>query len=310
LPIEGRLGFSYFKGEVVMRKLYFLVFFLTLALYVGVGQSRATESDLCNATLIEKDWKLTGDGLLTYDSDTNFEWIDMTVTRNMSVNYVSSQLSTGGLFEGFRYATNAEVTELFLSLGGHVGGYTSQNYVPVTIMQNCFGITHTSGDNFIRTGGFTGDAHPTLTYANYIFQFNSHPLDSLGEFRDFTINDRAIGTPTWGNFLLRSANPVPEPSVDAILAFFDKSVDAGTIYGRGRKPCLADHRLRSLREMLETAKCLLEADEMKAACNMLKSAFNHCDSEPKPKDSVEGDAVPEFADKILELMEENECELF
>jgi len=96
-------------------------------------------------------------------------------------------------------------------------------------------------------------------------------------------------------------------SIDTILTFFDDSVAAGTIYGRGKKPCLADYRLRSMRELLKTSRCLLDADEIKAACNILKKAFKHCNGEPGPKDSVEGEAVPELSDRILELLEYLEC---
>ncbi len=43
--------------------------------------------------------------------------------------------------------------------------------------------------------------------------------------------------------------PIPDvPSIDAILDFFDEFVDAGTIYGRGKIPCLANSRLWIMRQ--------------------------------------------------------------
>jgi hypothetical protein len=41
---------------------------------------------------------------------------------------------------------------------------------------------------------------------------------------------------------------------------------------------------------------------------MLDAAFKNCDSEPKPTDSVDGEAVPELADMLLDLMENLGCE--
>ena len=68
-----------------------------------------------SAALISGDWMSTGDNLITHDTETGLEWLDLTETKKMNYNYISSQLGSGGEFEGFRYATKNEMDSLFLA---------------------------------------------------------------------------------------------------------------------------------------------------------------------------------------------------
>jgi hypothetical protein len=58
-----------------------------------------------------------GGGSLTVDTETSLAWLDLTLSVNMSLNEVSAELGPGGDFEGFRYATQAEVAQLFQHAG-------------------------------------------------------------------------------------------------------------------------------------------------------------------------------------------------
>jgi hypothetical protein len=76
-------------------------------------------SSQSQAMLIEMDLYSGGDHLLTLDTDTNLQWLDLSVTKNLSYNTVSALIG-GALFpefsypdlDEFRYATMDEVTEL------------------------------------------------------------------------------------------------------------------------------------------------------------------------------------------------------
>lgn len=63
--------------------------------------------------LVSIDWKTTGDNLITRDSVSGLDWLDLTETNLMSYGQVSAQLDIGGQFEGYRYATNSEVIALW-----------------------------------------------------------------------------------------------------------------------------------------------------------------------------------------------------
>jgi uncharacterized repeat protein (TIGR01451 family) len=85
----------------------FSVMLLTLLLWVEMGR----------AELVSISWQTGGDNLITRDTMTGLDWLDLTQTANRSYNDVSSQLGAGGQFAGFRYATQAEVTALFSKFG-------------------------------------------------------------------------------------------------------------------------------------------------------------------------------------------------
>jgi hypothetical protein len=54
---------------------------------------------------------------LTRDTSTGLDWLDTTLSANLSYNQVSSQFGPGGLFEGFRYATLAEIAVFWSNAG-------------------------------------------------------------------------------------------------------------------------------------------------------------------------------------------------
>ena len=63
------------------------------------------------AVLAEHTWNTPGD--LTFDDETLLEWLDWTVTTDLSYDDVSAQLGAGGAYAGFRYATGDEILTLF-----------------------------------------------------------------------------------------------------------------------------------------------------------------------------------------------------
>jgi MSHA biogenesis protein MshQ len=82
-----------------------------------------------SAALTSADWKSVGDDLLTID-DSGLQWLDLSETVGLSYNAVAAQLVAGGEFEGFRYATVAEVEGLWNSAGGDdafYNGWSAEN---------------------------------------------------------------------------------------------------------------------------------------------------------------------------------------
>lgn len=69
------------------------------------------------ADLIEADWLVAGDGLITQDTESGLEWLDLTQTLDRSYNDVLSELGSDGEFDGFRHASKGE-WEALLSHAG------------------------------------------------------------------------------------------------------------------------------------------------------------------------------------------------
>ncbi len=84
------------------------------------------------AVLIETDLYSEGDGLLTYDSVTGLEWMDMTETYWLFGHQVIANLSEGGIWEDFFHASISDVSEFYTNAGIPVlGGVTQSNYESV-----------------------------------------------------------------------------------------------------------------------------------------------------------------------------------
>jgi hypothetical protein len=111
------------QGRVTMRAFNrFLVFSALVCSASNVG-----------AALVQRDFSMSGDNLVTFDSTSNLEWLDVSVTVGMSYQAVlgSSYVTT----YGFRYATGAELIALYDHAGGD-GSY----YVPRTPDGNVNGV--------------------------------------------------------------------------------------------------------------------------------------------------------------------------
>jgi hypothetical protein len=67
------------------------------------------------AILVSQSDTVFGAESVTLDTGTGLEWLDVDRSVNRSFNEVSGQLGTGGDFQGWRYATGAEVLNLIVS---------------------------------------------------------------------------------------------------------------------------------------------------------------------------------------------------
>jgi len=167
-----------------------------------------------NALLVEIDRYTPGDALITLDTTTGFEWLDVTETMNMSYEQVWANAQLGA--EGWRHATNFEVTDLFDRY------LTLQN---VGEIQGYFGITHyfdsTQPDaDFWMTHGFITYIGGRSPYGNaFIKRMRGDRL--IWEARDFSRWNTNQAEPYVGHWLIRQAStptPVPEPSTMLLLS--------------------------------------------------------------------------------------------
>jgi hypothetical protein len=83
---------------------------------------------------------LYDEGLITYDDESGLEWLDLTATKGWSVDKVLA--SDYVQEDGFRYATAAEVVELFVAAGiPAIGSSSTTNTDGVTLLLDLMGVT-------------------------------------------------------------------------------------------------------------------------------------------------------------------------
>ncbi|MBF0225021.1 MAG: Ig-like domain-containing protein [Desulfobacterales bacterium] len=124
--------------SVIMRK-YFL-YLPVLIFFIMIGIS--------NAALSEKDLLTEGDGLITLDSDTGLEWLDLTATDGISYGTIIAGYKGYLTSHGFRYATIDEVKILYTNAGIlHVGTWSEEEVPAAYLLQNLMGVTQIYPDN-------------------------------------------------------------------------------------------------------------------------------------------------------------------
>jgi hypothetical protein len=188
------------------------------------------------AALLAGDLATTGDGLITKDSRTGLEWLDLTATRGASYEAVAAGLGGYTTQKGFRLANGAEVDELFASaLEGKVASVVStptvnelftETYSAAVEINILLGVTfRMSGPGFEFNGsaGYVAPVSATgtvtsLTIASEFTSASNSPVQSRrGKSQRFSFPSPAtVGSNTTGSFLVRSTAPVqstPESSM-------------------------------------------------------------------------------------------------
>lgn len=183
----------------------------------------------------------------TYFTDTQsgLDWLDVTASLNMSYNYVSSQFGSGDSFEGWRYATAAELGAMWDNVTGESAGITGPAMQSIsergtsieevinlvgdtlnTYYLGTFGQTYCERNSHIPTCytsytiGLLAD--PTINggvYMGYIHNSDTHP-DNIDEFRTTDYSTTTSSSGIRGSFLVRTSVsvPVPVPPVIGLLA--------------------------------------------------------------------------------------------
>lgn len=218
-----------------MRRFWLTFVVLAIAAALAPGAS--------NAALISADDAIFGNDSITRDTASGLEWLDLAKSQDMTPGYVSAQLGSGGVFEGWRFATAAEVGTFFNN-----AGIPSEKF-----NQNSFEIGHAVFDLLALIGildptffnltiGFIADSAVIPSSApdlgrsaaelhGQIFGPNAQgfasPNTGTGHKDDF--HDIA-----YASFLVREATAVPEPATLVMLGFAIAAASALKRAGRRR----------------------------------------------------------------------------
>jgi len=153
---------------------------------------------------------LIDNGVSTLDTDTGFEWLDLSSTRSMTV---TNALSIFGP-EGYRYANDTEVEGLLaafnitylLSAGTTIALTTAPS--DVALFTSLFGPTIASGGSL---GGFELEGGGRSAY----LCISSKSCAFGGSF--VSDSNYPLGNSIVGQFLVRGGATVPEPGSLALL---------------------------------------------------------------------------------------------
>lgn len=151
------------------------------------------------AGLVVKDYNGVSGGI-TFDSDTNIEWLDLSFTESMSVTEYQDFLNTNG--EGWQFATKTLVGDLFSKFGAtsanntnwgngadygmfHVYAPASSEFMRVTDSLSILGEVMSASTAFSGVRGFAGDilAASMNQFAMYYNRFAG--VASMGDFIEF-----------------------------------------------------------------------------------------------------------------------------
>jgi hypothetical protein len=208
-----------------IRALYWSTLWVLLVGIVGlVPYTQA------NAAFLEQDWKTAGDKLITLDTSTGLEWLDVTESTNYSFNYVSSQFGVGGDFEGFRYATTSEVKAFITHAGWPVFGSTTFSpaaYEPLSLVQSLVGVTQDLGYMRITTAA-TADLFSGVRdgVSVYVSTTDQQGLTVLGGGWDDSVADPLVGGWLVRGILREPRDLTGDGKADIVL----RNVDTGYVY--------------------------------------------------------------------------------
>jgi hypothetical protein len=177
-------------------------------------------SNSAQAALIESELFVTGDGLITFDSDTGLEWLDLTETVGVSLADVIAGYDGFTTTNRFSLATKSQV----LGLAGNAGIATigswntdASHKSNVLGLINLLGVTYNSGRT-MANGQYALDDHSGLAEVSF---------DHIASWAAIVNFQTSVGWPPKGTFLVRSATPaagemavaenVPEPSIIALF---------------------------------------------------------------------------------------------
>ncbi len=143
-------------------------------------------------------------GLTTTDTLTNLEWLDLTETEPFSYNQVDSELLAGGLFDGYRRATGAEISTMFANFGLASGAVNATHLAFITL----FGQT-SSQDNHPETFGYAKAANASLMAPTYGLDFYYGVGENYELLEGGLLHNKSINFAGFGSFLVVKTVPVP-----------------------------------------------------------------------------------------------------
>lgn len=152
---------------------------------------------------------LVDNGVVTTDTSSGLNWLDLSESLGLSYDYVSSQFGSGGDFVGYRHATRDETEDFFANAGivGVTNGYNDFNYQPILDLAALLGTPLNPPTTGVR-GVFDEFLTSNNTYSTWVPLVNHTNLTGVIGYSNSTPDSSGSTT---GHFLV-SVSPVPVPA--------------------------------------------------------------------------------------------------
>ena len=176
-------------------------------------------SGLVGAAIVSIDDPVFGPGALTRDTETNLDWLDLTLSTGYTWSEISSLTQAGGLFEGFVFADGSKIEQFWEDAGIDTTqfgqGLSASLYQPVSDLAALLGITYQLPDDpQIYSMGFSTTFDPVSGNPAI---YGLRAIESTGTASIFLRYNRDTNTAEnyIGGYLYR---PVPIPHAIWLLA--------------------------------------------------------------------------------------------
>jgi hypothetical protein len=175
---------------------------------------------------------LVDQGNNTYDPNTGLHWLDLTLTIHKSYNeIVANYLGAAQPYQGYRYATEAEVNVLFLNAGITTPFYGPLNSeeTSLTTLMSLLGVTNVYGPTTLQSAGLIGTVHVPGTHDTAYLYIDAPNNLMQGGIGTFVGDDEQFHGADFGSFLV-ATTPLP-----AALPLFATGLGALGLLGWRRK---------------------------------------------------------------------------
>ncbi|MYN09353.1 PEP-CTERM sorting domain-containing protein [Pseudoduganella aquatica] len=178
----------------------------------------ALAAGAANATLISGAWQTSTDNLLTIDTATKLEWLDLSQTYGMTLQQVTALLGAGQPFSGFQLATAAQVHDLMGNAGLPFSTSNSTISTASADILEAQALTALLSDTMSSTYGSAYYGSRALLSDNGLSRMvGYYAINGTALRNDYFVTSSSAASGVW---LVRQASsgvPIPEPQSLALL---------------------------------------------------------------------------------------------